>query len=57
MSRRLLLIPLAGLALIAGCAVGPDYRRPAFQTTEAFKEAADWKPTEPGDAAAEDAAR
>ncbi len=50
MSRRLLLIPLAGLALIAGCAVGPDYRRPAFQTTEAFKEAADWKPTEPADA-------
>jgi NodT family efflux transporter outer membrane factor (OMF) lipoprotein len=50
MNRRFLPIPLAGLALVAGCAVGPDYRRPAFQTTDGFKEAADWKPTEPGDA-------
>ena len=48
MNRRFLPIPLAGLALVAGCAVGPDYRRPAFQTTDGFKEAADWKPTEPG---------
>jgi len=38
------------LMLAAGCAVGPDYQRPPFQTTETFKEQADWKPSEPNDA-------
>jgi NodT family efflux transporter outer membrane factor (OMF) lipoprotein len=37
------------LILAAGCAVGPDYRRPAFETTDAYKESADWKPSEPND--------
>jgi NodT family efflux transporter outer membrane factor (OMF) lipoprotein len=37
-------------ALATGCAVGPDYHRPAFDTTANFKEAADWKPSEPADA-------
>jgi len=43
---------LAGvaLALCGGCAVGPDYHRPAFATTDAYKESADWKPSEPNDA-------
>ena len=50
MSRLLRLIALAGVTMIAGCAVGPDYRRPAFETTASYKESADWKPTEPGDA-------
>jgi NodT family efflux transporter outer membrane factor (OMF) lipoprotein len=39
-----------GLALLAACAVGPDYRRPEFQATENYKEQTDWKPSEPNDA-------
>jgi NodT family efflux transporter outer membrane factor (OMF) lipoprotein len=39
-----------GIALLAACAVGPDYRRPEFQVTENYKEQADWKPSEPNDA-------
>ncbi len=38
----------AGAALCS-CAVGPDYHRPAFETTPSYKESADWKPTEPND--------
>jgi NodT family efflux transporter outer membrane factor (OMF) lipoprotein len=29
--------------------VGPDYRRPAFETASNYKEQGDWKPSEPGD--------
>jgi len=36
-------------ALLVSCAVGPDYKRPAFDTTPAFKEQTDWKPSEPAD--------
>ena len=38
----------AGLAvlLLAGCAVGPDYKRPVMEAP-AFKEAGNWKPAEP----------
>ena len=39
---------LAVLAL-AGCAVGPDYHRPAVDTPAAFKEGGTWKPTEPSE--------
>lgn len=42
-------VAIAG-ALCASCAVGPDYHRPRFDTTEEFKEAGDWKPSEPSDA-------
>jgi NodT family efflux transporter outer membrane factor (OMF) lipoprotein len=42
----------AGLMLAAACAVGPDYRRPKFETAPSYKEASDWKPSEPGDALA-----
>ncbi|WP_150696065.1 efflux transporter outer membrane subunit [Pandoraea terrae] len=35
---------------LAGCAVGPDYVRPAMETPAAFKETGDWKPAEPQDA-------
>jgi NodT family efflux transporter outer membrane factor (OMF) lipoprotein len=45
------LIALAAGGL-AACAVGPDYRRPSFDATPAYKESADWKPTEPADALA-----
>jgi NodT family efflux transporter outer membrane factor (OMF) lipoprotein len=38
-----------GLALTAGCAVGPDYQRPKFEATDTYKEQSDWKPSEPAD--------
>jgi NodT family efflux transporter outer membrane factor (OMF) lipoprotein len=38
------------LGLIASCAVGPDYKRPAFGTAPAYKEEEGWKPSEPSDA-------
>jgi len=37
-------------ALVTACAVGPNYKRPPFATTAAFKEENGWKPTEPADA-------
>lgn len=36
-------------ACVAACAVGPNYQRPSFEATPAFKEGAGWKPTEPAD--------
>ena len=36
--------------LLAGCAVGPDYSRPAFESPAAFKEDRGWKQAEPRDA-------
>jgi len=38
------------VALAGACAVGPNYKRPKFETTPAFKEDKGWKPTEPSDA-------
>jgi NodT family efflux transporter outer membrane factor (OMF) lipoprotein len=35
---------------VAACAVGPDYHRPPFPTTDSYKELGDWKPSEPADA-------
>jgi len=41
----------ATLTLLAtGCAVGPDYRRPATAEVSAFKEAEGWVPAAPADA-------
>jgi NodT family efflux transporter outer membrane factor (OMF) lipoprotein len=40
----------AGIAALASCAVGPDYHRPKFETAPNYKEAGDWKPSEPNDA-------
>ncbi len=45
-------VVLAVTACVGGCAVGPDYHRPAVQIPESFKEGADWeraqgKPAEP----------
>jgi len=52
-TRRNFLLPaLALLALLSGCAVGPDYRRPATATPAAYKEANGWKRAEPRDDAA-----
>jgi len=39
----------AASALAAACAVGPDYHRPPFDSTANYKEAGDWKPSEPND--------
>jgi NodT family efflux transporter outer membrane factor (OMF) lipoprotein len=39
-----------GTVLMTACAVGPDYKRPAFEATAAYKEQTDWKPSEPKDA-------
>jgi NodT family efflux transporter outer membrane factor (OMF) lipoprotein len=40
---------ICAAALAAGCAVGPNYHRPQFDTTANYKEAGDWKPSEPND--------
>jgi len=41
---------LAFLVLaLAGCAAGPDYKRPEIQIAPAYKEAGDWKPAQPQD--------
>ena len=37
-------------ALLGACAVGPNYKRPAFDATAAYKEQDGWKPSEPNDA-------
>jgi NodT family efflux transporter outer membrane factor (OMF) lipoprotein len=35
--------------MTTACAVGPDYHRPPVDTAANFKEAGDWKPSEPND--------
>ena len=42
---RLMTLPV--LLILTGCAVGPDYHRPAFATPATFKEAAIWQPAQP----------
>ena len=37
--------------ILAGCMVGPDYKRPAAPAAVAFKELAGWKVSQPADAA------
>ncbi len=41
----------AVLAVFAGCAVGPDYTRPAVPTPDAYAELGAWKKAEPRDGA------
>jgi NodT family efflux transporter outer membrane factor (OMF) lipoprotein len=41
---------VVGIAVLSGCAVGPDYKRPAFDAAAAYKEQSGWKPSEPADA-------
>ena len=38
-------------ALLAGCAVGPNYHRPSAPVPQRYKEAEGWKPAEPREAA------
>jgi NodT family efflux transporter outer membrane factor (OMF) lipoprotein len=40
----------ATFALLTACAVGPKYKRPAFDAAAAYKEQDGWKPSEPNDA-------
>ena len=47
-ARRSVACLLAAL-LLAACAVGPDYVRPALQLPAGFKEDPDWKPAQPSD--------
>jgi len=50
MTRRLAaLAALLIAALIASCAVGPNYKRPEFNSASSYKEVGDWKPSEPSD--------
>lgn len=43
--------PLAVALLLAGCAVGPDYVRPAVTLPAAYRESPDWQQAQPADAA------
>ena len=40
---------IAAIVALSGCAVGPDYTRPAMQAPEAWKETGSWKAAEPAD--------
>ena len=50
-------VPLVGLLLLAGCSVGPNYKRPTAPTPAEFKEkgpppeatSGEWKPAEPSE--------
>ena len=42
---------LLSILVLAGCAVGPDYRRPVVETPVAYKETQGWKMAEPQDRA------
>jgi NodT family efflux transporter outer membrane factor (OMF) lipoprotein len=48
--RRIPFVPaaLSALALLSGCAVGPDYVRPTMDVPTAYKEAGPWKTAQPG---------
>jgi NodT family efflux transporter outer membrane factor (OMF) lipoprotein len=48
--RRPSFVPaaLSALALLSGCAVGPDYVRPKMDVPTAYKEAGPWKTAQPG---------
>jgi NodT family efflux transporter outer membrane factor (OMF) lipoprotein len=40
---------LAAVVLLAGCAVGPKYRRPPVAVPPTYKEAGNWKPAQPNE--------
>jgi NodT family efflux transporter outer membrane factor (OMF) lipoprotein len=43
------IIFFASLLWLAGCTVGPDYRRPAAEVPVTYKEAGNWKPAQPNE--------
>jgi NodT family efflux transporter outer membrane factor (OMF) lipoprotein len=42
-------ICVLGMYLLAGCTVGPNYKRPAAEVPPAYKEVGDWKTAQPND--------
>jgi len=42
-------ICVLGIFLLAGCTVGPNYKRPAAEVPPAYKEVGDWKTAQPND--------
>jgi NodT family efflux transporter outer membrane factor (OMF) lipoprotein len=42
-------ICVLSMLLLAGCTVGPNYKRPAAEVPAAYKEVGDWKPAQPSD--------
>jgi NodT family efflux transporter outer membrane factor (OMF) lipoprotein len=52
MAHPRIVLPAVILALAGGCAVGPDYKRPAAEIPVAFKETPGWKEAVPADSAA-----
>jgi NodT family efflux transporter outer membrane factor (OMF) lipoprotein len=46
----LMLTAMTALSLLAGCAVGPVYKKPEVANTASFKEAEGWMPAAPADA-------
>jgi NodT family efflux transporter outer membrane factor (OMF) lipoprotein len=44
-----LIAPSLAVLLAAGCAVGPNYKRPLVPTAAVYKELDGWKPSEPAD--------
>ena len=40
---------LAGILLLAGCTIGPDYVRPSAPVPQAYKEGLGWQPARPSD--------
>ena len=42
-------IGFVSMLLLAGCTVGPNYRRPAAEVPATYKEVGDWKPAQPND--------
>lgn len=40
---------LVFFSVLAGCAVGPDYKRPDAEVSPAYREAGEWKPARPRD--------
>jgi len=49
--HRPVVLSLLACASLAGCLVGPNYRRPATPISLTYKEAAGWAPIHPSDAA------
>lgn len=43
------ILTVTSLLSLAGCTVGPKYRRPAAEVPPAYKEVGDWKPAQPND--------
>jgi len=44
---------ITALAILVGCAVGPNYHRPSAPVPQRYKEAEGWKPAEPREAGSE----